>query len=169
MDWRIHSFKYNLYLRTSSLDSRFRNSICLLKSILGCLMGFSNISKTELLAFPPPHLLYPPSSPLSVSLAKKYSIFFDSSLSLTSHLQSVSKFFAPSFKIYFKNWPRFSSTLVPVTFLSLLDCCLLIGFPSSMHATLQFIFSTAATVKNLRQMMSLLYAKLCTDFPSPLL
>lgn len=146
MDWRTHSFKYNLYLRTSSLDSRFRYLICLLKPVPECLMGFSNVSKTEL-AFPPQKSVLSSIFPLQVSLAKKYS-FFDTSPSLLSHPQSVSKSCCFFLQNIFKNWPLLPSTLVQVTFISpgLLPSN---WFPCFHPCSLSVYFQYGSYVKNL--------------------
>lgn len=96
----------------------------------------------------------PPKSALSsifsllISMAKKSSMFFDSFLSLTSHLQSVSKFYCFFLQNIFKIWPLFSSTLVQVTILSL-GFLPSSWFPCFYPGYLQFIFNPAATEKKI--------------------
>lgn len=131
-------------------------------------MDFSNINNRTPGISPPPAQIYfiLQLSPLSFSGQNIQHLWF---LSFTSHLQPVSK--SCCFFLYnlFYNWPHFSSSVVQVSLLSLLDCCLLTGFLAPTHGAFQFTFSTVATFKTLCQMMSFLYAKLCTDSPPPLL
>lgn len=79
-------------------------------------MGFSNVSKTELPAFLPQICLYPQSSPFQFLWLKN--ITSTLTLSLPSHLQSVSKSCCFFLQNIFKNWLLFSSTSVQVTYLS---------------------------------------------------
>lgn len=85
--------------------------------------------------------------PLSVSLAKKYS-FFDSSPSLLSHLQYVSKSCCFFYQNIFKNWPLFPSTLVQVTFISP-GCLPPNCFPCFLPCYLAVYVQDSCQVKNL--------------------
>lgn len=117
-------------------------------------MSFSNMSKTELLAFPPHQICFILNLPSLSFPGQKIRHLLWLTLLFLSHLifNPSANLIASSFKIHSKSDPFFPQPWGPS------HCSLSPGllpsnwFPCSYRGYLQFIFSTAATVKNMCQM-----------------